>query len=551
MTTITRPGPTNLQNEPGYELDLLWDQMADVVEATEIVANAALPATQIAAGGLISDASAKATPIDTDVVALSDSEAAGVLKKLHWSLVKSELSIYKQQVFMPDNIGWDYGLYPIIPSITKIDGRRRRGSAGITPEALFDLFSTARTAPVTTYYVSAATGSDSNNGLTVGSKVRSINKAVLLGNATGSAYLVYIDAGLYYRSLNFCSTTSTQVLQDAAFIAVGGTVVCSSCDQFTAPSLDGTYTNCYAIAMTGVEKVVDLLQRSANGSYQQMVNVATAALCNVRPGSWASVSGTIYVNRSDGLAVTNTNTRTLRTSCSLLIRANISAYLGSLDGESGWAFEGGDSIGAVRVSVTTPTPNAHKALVLKNVAFAHAGGIVSTGGRCIEVDSFPGIVALYECSATKSRTDLFNAKNGNGAVPPPVLLTVNCVGVDTGEYNGTSCNAWTLHDDVVGMDIAGYYEGGAGGTIHNIVTSRAALVGTYVGLDRGDKVHGGSIEPTAIRAANTATIDCYAVSVWQPVSGMAYHADDTSVIRLFGDCTWPARYAGDVTVVVP
>lgn len=48
MTTITRPGPTNLQNEPGYELDLLWDQMADVVEATEVVANAALPAATAA-----------------------------------------------------------------------------------------------------------------------------------------------------------------------------------------------------------------------------------------------------------------------------------------------------------------------------------------------------------------------------------------------------------------------------------------------------------------------------------------------------------------------
>lgn len=458
-------------------------------------------------------------------------------------------SIYGWQTFTPDGIGWDYGLYPITPAITKVDGRRRLGSAGITPEALFDLFSTARTAPVTTYYVSVATGSDSNDGLTPGSKVRSINKAVLLGNATGSPYKVYIDAGLYYRSLHFSANTATKVLQDAAFIAVGGTVVCSSCDQFTAPSLDGTYTNCYAIAMTGVEKVVDLLQRSPDGSYQQMVNVATAALCNTRPGSWASVSGTIYVNRADGLAVTNTNTRTLRTSSSLLITANISAYLGSDDGEGGWAFEGGDSIGAVRVKVTTPTPNAHKVFVIKSAAFAHAGGLVSTGGRCIEVDSFPGIVALFGCSATKSRTDLYNAKNSNGAVPPPVLLTVNCTGTDTGEYNGTSCNAWTLHDDVVGMDIAGYYEGGAGGTIHNISTSRAALVGTYVGLDRGDKVHGGNIEPTAIRAANTAAIDCYAVSVWQPVAGMAYHADDTSVVRLFGDCTWPARYAGNVAVM--
>ena len=44
MTPLPRPGPTDTLDGPGTELDLLWDQMADVVEATEAVAANALAA---------------------------------------------------------------------------------------------------------------------------------------------------------------------------------------------------------------------------------------------------------------------------------------------------------------------------------------------------------------------------------------------------------------------------------------------------------------------------------------------------------------------------
>lgn len=457
-------------------------------------------------------------------------------------------SIYGWQTFTPDGIGWNYELYPIAPSITRVDGRRRLGSAGITPEALFDLFSTARTAPVTTYYVSVATGSDSNDGLTNITQFRSLNKAVLAGNATGGPYKVFVENGFYYRGLSFTSTTSTNITQDAAFVAVGGTVVCASCDQFATPALDATYTNCYAITIATVEKVLDLLTKNPDGSYEEMIYATSPAACNTRPGTWTASGGKVYVNRADGLAVVNTNTRVLRQhACFRLSSANVSVYLGSDDGLGGWAFQGSDASGAIRVDMTNPGGSPTRALVVKNCAFSHAGGVLTTG-RSVQVNSYPGIVAFFDCSATKSRTDLYNSKNTYGASPAPALLTVNCVGTSAGAYNGTSCNALTLHDNVIGMDIAGYYEGGAGGTVHNINTSKAALVGTYAGMDRGDKAHGGDIEPTAIRAANTATIDCYAVSVWQP-AGMAYHADDTSVVRLFGDCTWPARYAGNVAVM--
>lgn len=516
IPAIQRVLPTDLMNASGKEADVLHNKLCDEVEAL------------------------------ATVVGVTGSVVAGTVEA-RLAELQATSSIYGWQTFTPDGIGWDYDLYPIAPSITRVDGRRRVGSAGITPEALFDLFSTARTSPVTTYYVGPS-GLNTNTGLSPSQKFLTLNKAVTSGNATGSPYKVYADASLYPRSSTFSGTGSTQITQDAAFIAVGGKVVCSPCDQFSAPSLGSTYTNCYEIALTNVERVLDLTRRSKNGRYDELTNVATAALCNVRPGTWASVSGTVYVNRSDGLAVTYANTRLLRTAMCMGISSQVSVFLGSEDGEGSWEFQGSDWASSIRVNVPSASPGANDAIVISDASFCHSGGLVSTAGRCVEISSYPGLVALFGCSATGSKTDLFNMKNNNNFAPPPAILTVNCSGVDTGEYPGTSCNAWTLHDNVVGIDIAGYYEGGAGGTIHNIGTTKAALVGTYVGMDRGDVDHGGTIYSTAIRAADTATIDCYAVSVWQP-QGMAYHADDTSVVRLFGDCTWPARYSGNVSVV--
>ena len=91
MTTLPRPGPLDTLDGPGTELDLLWDQMADVVEATEAVANAAMPNTATAAGALIADATAKTTPVDADAIGLADSEASNVLKKFSWSALKTAL----------------------------------------------------------------------------------------------------------------------------------------------------------------------------------------------------------------------------------------------------------------------------------------------------------------------------------------------------------------------------------------------------------------------------------------------------------------------------
>ncbi len=58
-------------------------------------------ATAASIGTLINSATAKTTPVDADVLALSDSAASNVLKKLSWANVKATLKTYFDGLYAP------------------------------------------------------------------------------------------------------------------------------------------------------------------------------------------------------------------------------------------------------------------------------------------------------------------------------------------------------------------------------------------------------------------------------------------------------------------
>jgi len=542
LPSIARVLPTDYMNDPGKEADVLHNDLADEVEALATVVGvtgSVVPGTverrladvQGVAAGVASDLVDHAAATHPHAQYLRAGDVPGAMA----ALVGVE----------PSTIGWDYTKYPISPAFSVGVGGRCKGSAGMTPEALFDRFSVARTAPTNTYYVNVATGSDSNAG-TSGAKFKSIKKAIDTGNLAAAPYKVFVSAGQYDRANTFVGTGAGTPTQDCAFIAVGGIVVCGSWDTFAAPSLDGTYTNCYTIAVTNVLRCLDLAAKKPDGTYQELQNVATAELCNLRPGSWASVAGTVYVNRSDGAAVTVSNTRLLRQAAIFYMPngSQVSAYIGSDTDDCGWEMQGSDTVAALRQIATSQTAT-DKALVVKNCAFRYAGGLGITPTGCVSVSSYPGITAFFECDFSSSFSDGLNIKNSYGCSPPTVCLSVNCTGRSFGKPGGTSCNGYTLHNDVVGIDICGEYIDSAGGTVHNINTSKCALIGTTIADDAGDLHFGGTIKPTAVRAADTAIIEMYACTVDQK-AGLALHADGASSI-VHDAALGTLRTAGNVT----
>lgn len=438
-------------------------------------------------------------------------------------------------VEIPAGMRWDHDTFPIELGIVQSFGLApQHGLVNYTPEGLFSLRSNAYSNPFATFWVSAS-GSDSNPG-TEALPVRSIGKAQALANATGTGCTVMVLAGTYPRANNPRNNASVSVVPavDTVFIAYGGKVVTGTFDNYATPSVDGTYTNCYKLTLLGAcDRVVNRLSFDAWGDYVAFRKVATPTVCNATPNSWCAVvngaSFDIYVNRADGLAVTNANTRTYRTAAATYIMGpQVNVMFTTLDGASGWDMEGSNNNGIIDMLCTSPaaTPGCS---VFKSIRFQQAGGEANGSARALSGNSFNGLLAAFNCHGGNPATDIFNIHNNYGAAKAAVLL-VNCTGDNPGIAGNQSCNGFTLHEDAIGIDLCGTYREAHGGTIANIGTSTCLLAGTYIENDRGDAVLGGGGQqvPVAIMAKDTAQIWCDSVKIKMPAGTWAYATNATA-----------------------
>ena len=438
---------------------------------------------------------------------------------------------------IPVGLGWDPANFPLSLSIVQSFGLAPQfGSVGFTPEQLFNLKSTALSAPFATFYV-LQTGVDTNNGLSTGTAVRSIGKGVALANATGQPCKVIIGAGTYPRANNFSFNNNVLVAPavDIAFVARNGRVNAGTYDSFSNPSLDTTNTNCYKITALGsCDRIVDRWAVDQFGDYVELRYVATPAIANVTPNSW-SFSGTdVYVNRADLVAVTNVNTRAYRSGTESFTMVNqVSVCFVGDDGSSGFDMEGSNANGTVDILITTP-PGSTGCVVASNCRFLQSGGRVNTVARSFSANSFNGLVALFNCYGGGAQTDAFNFHNTKGATKA-MALTVNCTSSNTGRRGNQSCNALTYHEDVVGIDVCGMFNEAHGGTLRNIDTSRCLLVGTFIKNDRGDAVlgGGGGFQPAAVVGDNSALIWADTVKIDMPSGTKAWNtlAAGSTILR--------------------
>src|SRR5207253_10412724 len=97
----------------------------------------------------------------------------------------------------------------------------------------------------------------------------------------------------------------------------------------------------------------------------------------------------------------------------------------------------------------------------------------------------------------------------------------------------TSNQGLTFHEDVIGIDFCGLYTESHGAGIRNIQDSRALLIGTTIRNDRGDKLWGGPVHPTGVRADDNAVIWADRVRIDMPAGSIGYHASAvTSAIHV-------------------
>lgn len=151
----------------------------------------------------------------SEKIAAKDIEGRGLSKNdftddYRYSLTSLIKYVDPTLVPFPLGLTWNAIKYPVgdIKLLDSVGPTRTRGYMQKSAQELFDEHSTARYNPGATFYVQPA-GSDSADGLTPETALRSISKAVTKANDGGVPTLIYIQSGVYHKTINPCYNTTT------------------------------------------------------------------------------------------------------------------------------------------------------------------------------------------------------------------------------------------------------------------------------------------------------------------------------------------------------
>lgn len=365
---------------------------------------------------------------------------------------------------------------------------------GINPRQLVPLDQKVQS---TVYYVDVTNGNDANNGTTWALAVKSIWKAVTLGNTAAVPYTVNIAAGIYFR-VNGFSNNGTEVppTQSCLIQAVGGPVICIAGDSHTWALDTGTT---YSVARSNAKRVIDMASFDADGDFYEFTLAASLADCRSTPGSWYTDGTTVYVTRLDGAAATAENTMVLLQAVNA-IRATTSGNMHMY----GITQYGGNN-GCIKIS-GNPTGKFYA----EDCIFKFS----ATSTYIDNVQSLDYALCVFNrCVASKSQKDGFNFHTANSVIPVAILF--DCLGYGNGTATGSkSNNGVSIHDAGLLIDFNGRYWGNVGGDFAHANTGTLAIgvctaaMGGLSDIARGGEVpHGVGFQAT--QGATVYKYDCF------------------------------------------
>ncbi|MFG1306751.1 hypothetical protein V5F34_21735 [Xanthobacter autotrophicus] len=405
---------------------------------------------------------------------------------------------------VPAGLGWDASSYPIsLVSYRDMGGVRVGSISGYSPWASAEYLSCRGGTQI---YVSA-TGSDSSGAGTIGSPYLTVNKAIQIANAAGQPATIWLSAGAYFRNASggYINAPGSTTLPTVPFclMAYGGIVQYGCIDNYTFVA-DTTYTNTHKIARSSAGAVYNPSLRDSFGNAVMYTKAVSAAACNARPGSWYTDGTSVYVNSFDGSAVTNATASVYLTSDTFAINwgsAPQHFFMDVADDGSSW-----DLLGS-RVKIIASAYGASpKIIAMRRVSTRYASSVSADAWNGFGFDNWWGLIWLESCYAGRASADCINFHNTLNA-QPLYAVTLNCQGVDAGVFGSGSNNGLTLHENVIGIDVAGRYRYNQGGTLRNINTSKMLAHGSTFSDDRGDLyISGGLVPPTEVGTLNTAQI---------------------------------------------
>lgn len=291
-----------------------------------------------------------------------------------------------------------------------------------------------------TYYVNINIGSDTNDGLTVNTAFKSVNKALTKTDID----VMRLSPGTYGWDYSGAAITVSRSL---AIIAEGGRAQLTTHDKLNwTKTSNANYT--YQAVRTSSASVYDSRIKDEYGDYQRLKQRNSILEVDQNPGSWYTDGTNVYVQAVDSRVV-DSDIRVYLASNGFRYTGEGKLYIENID------FEGGYS--ALRIEGNNPAKIA--TIYAKNSTFKYA--TVRNGLTILGADAY-----IQDCTASSNYLDGFNYHAYNGIIPK--VIETESVGKNNGWENGHSNNGSTMHDGGTIVRVNGKYFANDGPNIADV-----------------------------------------------------------------------------------
>jgi hypothetical protein len=271
-------------------------------------------------------------------------------------------------------------------------------------------------------------------------------------------------------------------------------VVCIAGDSHTWTLESGTT---YQVTRSNAKRVFQTDTFDADGDFYEATLAVSLAACRATPGSWYTDGTTTYLNRTDGVQPTASN--------SMVILQAVNSIRATTTGNMhmyGITQYGGNN-GCIKISGNTTGKFYAEDCVFKYSATStYVDGVQSLDyALCV----------FSRCVAAKNQKDGFNFHTANSVIPVAVLF--DCFGYGNGTATAsTSNNGATIHDGGLLVDLNGRYWGNVGGDFAHADTGTLAVGICTAALGGVSDVERGGETPSGVGflATQGATINKYA-----------------------------------------
>lgn len=308
----------------------------------------------------------------------------------------------------------------------------------------------------------SATGSDSNDGLTIDTPKRSVKAAINLGAGT----VIKRDGGLFdFTRLNGMEG-ATLGDRDLTFTNYDGEPFAIA--RYEPPTSltwtqSGTYSNVWSCTRSTAGQVSDFLHLDEHGEAPFLTAQTSEAAVAGAPGSRWINGSTVYVSLIDGR----------QPDANVLIFMTGNPLQWNKPGRTLFIDEGVEFWGGTNaVSSSSLTLGTGTRIIGNGASFKYAvAGNCLASVRCDET-------YLFGCVASKATLDGLNY-HYTGETDPGYFLELDCVARDVGGDGGSN-NPSTAHETARGIRVGGTYGGGDGPQIADINTSKTWNLGISV-----------------------------------------------------------------------